>query len=106
MAEYLVNLDWNERTGNDYGEPLRPTLFQPQTNPLSKEQSRVDEAHNSETLDLIRTKISRLLECATNVLVAWIKTQHRDPMLQNTRHILVKQLESAYADCDHKNSLE
>src|ERR1700737_4126581 len=34
MAVYLVNLNWNEGAGDDYGEPLSPTSHHPETDAL------------------------------------------------------------------------
>jgi hypothetical protein len=34
MAVYLINLNWNEGAGDDYGEPLSPTSHHPETDAL------------------------------------------------------------------------
>src|SRR5258708_768820 len=103
MAVYLVDLEGDERTCDDDGKPLSPTFYQPETYPLSEEQSRVNEAAKSKIPDLIRTKVSPLLKDAINVLVAWIQAKHRDPTFQRAGHVLVKQPESAHTNRDQKN---
>jgi hypothetical protein len=35
MEVYLVNLNGDQRTRDDYAEPLSPRFYQPETDPLS-----------------------------------------------------------------------
>src|SRR5258708_12223955 len=76
MAVYLVDLEGDERTCDDDGKPLSPTFYQPETYPLSEEQSRVNEAAKSKIPDLIRPKLTRLLKYALTVLLPWIQPHH------------------------------
>src|SRR6266852_6330871 len=60
VAVNLVNLDGDERTGEDYGQPFGPAFYQPQADAFSQEQGRVNKAANPETLYLIGVRPATL----------------------------------------------
>src|SRR5271165_5588036 len=44
----LVDLHWQEGSGDDHGEPLGPALQEPEADSFRHKQARIDEANDSQ----------------------------------------------------------
>ena len=85
MPVYFVDLQWNERTGDDCAEPNSPTLHQPEADSLSKKESRVKKAADCEILNPIRSKGGRFENDVTNMTAARIQAESCHPLFQEGR---------------------
>src|SRR5580692_2925324 len=105
MADYLVDLERDQRSCEYCGEPLGPAFFQPETGALGEKQAGIKEADNSHTSNFVGREVGGLLQGFGDVLFAGIYAEYRDPVFDDAGHVLVNELEGAHSNRDQEDGL-
>ena len=65
----LVNLEWDEPGGGDYGEDFSPAFAQEQADALGKKEGGIDKGADTEGTELVRIDVRNSFQEAMEVVV-------------------------------------
>src|SRR5450755_2837285 len=98
MLHEFIDFQWNQRTGGDDGDVLRPTLAQSQAGAFDKKQRRIEKSSSAQFSQFVLVDIGDFFEEQRDVSAVRIDAQQVQPVLKVCREVVVEQVASAEGD--------
>jgi len=101
----LVDLEWDQRAGDDDREVLGPPLLQPETDTFGEQQRRIKERTDAQLFEFAIVHHPELGDQSVDESIIGIDSDRGYPIGCELRHVFVKQFNRAYADGDEQQTL-